>query len=100
LTDDLHAGALNNAQLFRSKFAGPLISAAAYTPVTAAETVKSGHADAIAFGRSFIANPDLVERIADGVSLNPYDRSTFYGGGERGYTDYQTYQAPQTVAAR
>jgi N-ethylmaleimide reductase len=100
LTDDLHAGALNNAQLFRSKFAGPLISAAAYTPVTAAETVGSCHADAIAFGRSFIANPDLVERIADGFPLNPYDRSTFYGGGERGYTDYQTYQAPQTVAAR
>jgi N-ethylmaleimide reductase len=99
-TDDLHSGALNNAQLFRSKFAGPLISAAAYTPVTAAETVGSGHADAIAFGRSFIANPDLVERIADGFPLNPYDRSTFYGGGERGYTDYQTYQAPQTVAAR
>jgi N-ethylmaleimide reductase len=98
LSDDLHSGALNNAQLFRSKFVGPLISAAAYTPVTAAETVANGDADAIAFGRSFIANPDLVERIAGGFPLNAYDRSTFYGGGERGYTDYQTYRAPQTAA--
>jgi N-ethylmaleimide reductase len=100
LTDDLHANALNNTQLFRSKFAGLLISAAAYTPATAAETVESADADAIAFGRSFLANPDLVERIAGGFPLNAYDRSTFYGGGERGYTDYQTYETPQAVAAR
>jgi len=93
LTDDLHAGALNNAQLFRSKFKGPLISAAAYTPATATEVVANGQADAIAFGRLFIANPDLVERIAGGFPLNVYDRSTFYGGGEHGYTDYKTYQA-------
>jgi N-ethylmaleimide reductase len=93
LTDDLQAGALNNAQLFRPKFHGPLISAAAYTPADAAETVGSGQADAIAFGRLFIANPDLVERIAGGFPLNAYDRSTFYGGGERGYTDYETYHA-------
>ena len=100
LTDDLHAGALNNAQLFRSKFIGPLISAAAYTPATAAETVGSGHADAIAFGRLFIANPDLVERIAGGFPLNAYDRATFYGGGEHGYTDYETYQSRPAIAVQ
>jgi N-ethylmaleimide reductase len=100
LGDDLHAGALNNAELFRSQFQGPLISAAAYTPATAAETIKKGQADAIAFGRSFIANPDLVERIAGGFPLNPYDRSTFYGGAEHGYTDYTTWEAAQAVAAR
>jgi N-ethylmaleimide reductase len=93
LSDQLHEGALNNAQLFRSAFKGPLISAAAYTPATAAEAVGKGHADAVAFGRSFIANPDLVERIAGGFPLNAYDRSTFYGGGERGYTDYSAWQA-------
>jgi N-ethylmaleimide reductase len=96
LTDDLHAAALNNAQLFRPKFSGPLISAAAYTPATAAETVGKGQADAIAFGRLFIANPDLVARIAGGHPLNAYDRSTFYGGAERGYTDYKTYEASET----
>ena len=45
-------------------------------------------ADAIAFGRLFIANPDLPERMRLGVALNVPDRSTFYGGGEHGYTDY------------
>jgi N-ethylmaleimide reductase len=94
LSDSLHAGALNNAQLFRSKFTGPLISAAAYTPALAAEAIEKGDADAIAFGRLFIANPDLVERIRSEFPLNTYDRGTFYGGDERGYTDYQTHEQP------
>ncbi len=98
LTDDLHTAALSNAELFRSKFEGPLISAAAYTPATATETIVKGHADAIAFGRLFIAIPHLVERIAAGSPLNAYDRSTFYGGDERGYTDYEPYERPETIA--
>lgn len=88
LGDGLHEEALNNAQLFRSNFRGPLISAAAYTPSSATQTVSEGEAEAIAFGRLFIANPDLVDRIRDGLPMNKYDRSTFYGGGEHGYTDY------------
>jgi N-ethylmaleimide reductase len=92
LTDSLHEEALNNARLFRSNFRGPLISAAAYTPSSAARAVVEGEADAIAFGRMFIANPDLVDRIRDEVPMNSYDRSTFYGGGEHGYTDYPTSQ--------
>lgn len=91
LGDSLHEGALNNARLFRSCFDGPLISAAAYTPASAIQTIDEGHADAIAFGRLYIANPDLVERIHAAVPLNVYDRSTFYGGAEHGYTDYATY---------
>ena len=47
-----------------------------------------GAADAVAFGRLFIANPDLPERFRRGAPLNRYDRSTFYGGDARGYTDY------------
>lgn len=92
LTDGLHEDALNNAQLFRCRFRGPLISAAAYTPSSAAQTVSEGRANAIAFGRMFIANPDFVERIRDQGPLNTYDRSTFYGGAEHGYTDYPTIQ--------
>jgi N-ethylmaleimide reductase len=88
LGDDLHADALNNAKIFRPRYEGNLISAAAYTPETGLDTVESGHADAIAFGRLFISNPDLVERIAQGAPHNAYDRSTFYGGYEHGYTDY------------
>jgi N-ethylmaleimide reductase len=89
LTDELHENARNNAALFRSAFDGPLLSAAAYTPESAAEAVEEKHADAIAFGRLFIANPDLVERIRENRPLNPPDRSTFYGGGAHGYTDYK-----------
>ena len=50
--------------------------------------VKEGRADAIAYGRPFIANPDLPERFAKGASLNEADQNTFYGGDEHGYTDY------------
>ncbi len=89
LTDELHDNARNNAELFRSAFDGPLLSAAAYTPESAAQAIAMRQADAIAFGRLFIANPDLVERIKENTPLNPPDRSTFYGGGAHGYTDYK-----------
>jgi N-ethylmaleimide reductase len=90
LTDKLNENAVNNAALFRTVFKGPLLSAAAYTPEIAALAIQRNHADAIAFGRLFIANPDLVERIMGHHPLNAYDRSTFYGGAEHGYTDYGT----------
>ena len=88
LGDALHDDALNNAKLFRPHFDGVLLSAAAYTPVSAAETIDKGYADGIAFGRHYISNPDLAIRIANGAQLAPYDRKTFYGGDEHGYTDY------------
>jgi N-ethylmaleimide reductase len=91
LTDELHENAVNNAVLFRSVFSGPLLSAAAYTPDSASLAIEQEHADAIAFGRLFIANPDLVERIRGNHPLNPFDRSTFYGGAEHGYTDYRNF---------
>ena len=78
LTDELHEDALNNAVLFRSVFDGPLISAAAYTPDSATMAIEQNHADAIAFGRLFIANPDLVGRIKGNHPFNPADRATFY----------------------
>ena len=97
ITDVLHANAPDNARLFRPAFSGPLISAGAYTPESGALTLDNGEADAIAFGRLFLANPDLVTRVQQGVSLNSPDRSTFYGGSARGYTDYPTMQ-PQPIA--
>ncbi len=93
LTDQLHEQAQNNAALFGPAFVGHIISAAAYTPESAKQAVETGHVDAVAFGRSFIANPDLVERIKKGKPLNLADRSTFYGGDARGYTDYQALGA-------
>jgi N-ethylmaleimide reductase len=100
ITDELHPNAPNNAQLFRHAFSGPLISAGAYTPESGALALDKGQADAIAFGRLFIANPDLVERARLGAFLNAPDRSTFYGGSARGYTDYPTLQQQAAAEVR
>lgn len=54
----------------------------------ALRAVESGHADIVAFGKAFISNPDLVHRLRDGLPLNAWDTSRFYGGGAEGYTDY------------
>jgi len=80
------------SEIFRKAFKGVFISAGGYEPAAAEETIATDHADAIAFGRLFIANPDLPERIRLGAELNTPDRRTFYGGGERGYTDYPSLQ--------
>jgi len=79
------------AQL-RSAFSGALIYCGGYTAAEADTLIEQGIADAIAFGRSFIANPDLVERFRAGADLNKPDRTTYYGGGAHGYTDYPTLQ--------
>ena len=50
----------------------------------------ANEADLIAFGKPFLANPDLVERLKKGAPLNEPDKATFYGGGAKGYTDYPT----------
>lgn len=75
-------------ELFRPFFKGPLLSAGGYDRADALRALREKTADAVAFGRYFIANPDLPERLLRDAKLNPYDRSTFYGGGEKGYTDY------------
>jgi 2,4-dienoyl-CoA reductase-like NADH-dependent reductase (Old Yellow Enzyme family) len=56
--------------------------------------IAAGDADAIVMGRWFIANPDLPKRLAEGLPLNKYDRSTFYGADPpiKGYTDYSFYE--------
>lgn len=56
--------------------------------------IAAGDADAIVMGRWFIANPDLPKRLAEGLPLNAYDRSTFYGADppNKGYTDYAFYE--------
>ena len=59
-----------------------------YNRELAIDAVESGKADLVAFGKLFIANPDLVERLKDETALNAPDQGTFYGGGAKGYTDY------------
>lgn len=61
-----------------------------YDRAMAIAAVESGEADLVAFGKPFIANPDLPERLRHDAPLNEPDRATFYGGGAEGYTDYPT----------
>lgn len=82
----------STSELFRKHFSGAFISAGGYNAENAKQAVESGQADAVAFGRLFIANPDLPERLKSGAPLNKYDRSTFYGGAEKGYIDYPALQ--------
>ncbi len=72
----------------RAKFKGPWIANNGYDKDSAEQAIASGYADMIAFGRAFIANPDLVERLRLGVALSDLDPDTLYGGGAKGYTDY------------
>ena len=73
---------------YREIYKGRLIGAGGFTPATAARAVSQGAYDLIAFGRWFLSNPDLPSRIKHGQKLNVYQRQTFYGGNEIGYTDY------------
>ncbi len=75
---------------FRKVFHGPLMGNCGYTYDSAQQRIAEGDADLIAFGRPFISNPDLVERFANGIELNPdADMSTWYSPtGSQGYTDF------------
>ena len=74
----------------RDKYKGVLIGNMGYTPKEAEQAIAEGKLDAVAFGTSFLANPDLPARIQAGAALNAPDASTFYTPGAKGYTDYPT----------
>ena len=76
----------------RGLFGGTYIANEAYTGSTAQAALDSGTADAVAFGKDFISNPDLVQRIRTNAPLNEFDVSTFYIPGPKGYTDYPTLE--------
>lgn len=73
---------------FRREFKGPWMVNNGYTYEMAIEAIESGYADLVAFGKPYIANPDLVERFKQNAPLNQADVATFYGGDAKGYTDY------------
>ena len=77
--------------LYRPMWSGVLLTAGNFASASAQSAVADGHADAIAFGRYFISNPDLPRRLQYGYQLTPYNRATFYGGEEKGYTDYPAH---------
>jgi N-ethylmaleimide reductase len=78
----------------RQVFPGPLVLNQEFDAASAQAALDSGVADAIAFGRPFLANPDLVERLRSGAALNEPDPATFYTAGEKGYTDYPALAEP------
>src|SRR5690606_13672819 len=72
----------------KKQFGGPVIANEGHDAQAAQRLLDQGQADAVAFGKAFIANPDLVRRLREDLPLNAWDPSTFYGDGPRGYTDY------------
>ncbi|MFG1298191.1 alkene reductase [Xanthobacter sp. V3C-3] len=74
----------------RVRYSGAWMVNNGYDLSLAKTAVAEGKADLVAFGRAFISNPDLVERLRRGAPLNELDRATLYGGGAAGYTDYPT----------
>ncbi|WP_271411511.1 alkene reductase [Pseudomonas sp. Q1-7] len=75
----------------RNAWRGILILAGGYDARSAEEALANGRADLIAFGRPFIANPDLPRRLREGLPLNTPDPASFFGGDHRGYTDYPAH---------
>jgi 2,4-dienoyl-CoA reductase-like NADH-dependent reductase (Old Yellow Enzyme family) len=83
--------------MLKQAFGGVFIANEGFTAASASEAVASGRADAVAFGKPAIANPDLVERIRLGAPWNAPDPETFYASGPMGYTDYPTLETCITV---
>ena len=72
----------------RTLWKGLYVVNGGYDGLRGEEAVRTGHADAVAYGRAFLANPDLPRRLQLGAALNEPDPTTFYGGGAAGYTSY------------
>jgi N-ethylmaleimide reductase len=72
----------------RKRFSGAYIANNGFDFELANKVLAADAANLIAFGKPFISNPDLVERLKRGAPLNEWDKATFYGGGAKGYTDY------------
>lgn len=76
---------------FRNIWKGPFVNSGGYNRKKAIDLCEEYPNSLVSFGRVFIANPDLVERLRRDLPLNKYDRSTFYSQGTKGYTDYPFY---------
>jgi len=83
-----HLGPNRIGPQLKAAFGGIYVANEGFDFASGEAAVAAGEADAVAFGRMFIANPDLPKRFASGAALNKPDGATFYSGGARGYTDY------------
>jgi N-ethylmaleimide reductase len=88
--DQVNSEAPITSEIFRAVYKGKFISAGGFDQAMGEAALEAGLADAVAYGRLYISNPDLAERFQKGAALNAYNRATFYGGAEVGYTDYPT----------
>lgn len=90
LTDvsDMPNYAKQVAEFFRPSYEGTLITCGNYDRESGMEVLREENADLVGYAKLFLANPDLPERFAVNAELNEPDRDTFYGGDEKGYTDY------------
>jgi N-ethylmaleimide reductase len=88
------------SQQLRKIFKGRIIAAGGFEPDTAEAIVDNGDADAVAFGRHFVSNPDLPRRIKENLPLTDYDRDTFYTFDARGYIDYPFYEDKAGVSVQ
>ncbi len=86
--DQTNEDAPITSEMFRTAYQGKFITAGGYDQVMGEKVLEEGFADAVAYGRLYISNPDLAERFQRGAAINAYNRATFYGGNEVGYTDY------------
>ncbi|GAB0113235.1 alkene reductase [Acidisoma sp. C75] len=93
-----HAAPDSIGQALKREFGGTYIANERFTVEQSEEALAEGWADAIAFGVKFIANPDLPARLRAGAPLNELDRTTMYGGGARGYTDYPAMTPAEAAA--
>jgi 2,4-dienoyl-CoA reductase-like NADH-dependent reductase (Old Yellow Enzyme family) len=93
-----HVAADSLGPKLKKAFGGIYIANEGFTAASAQQALDGGWADAIAFGKSFIANPDLTERMRKGAPLNEPQTSTFYTPGAQGYTDYPTIDQLQAIA--
>jgi N-ethylmaleimide reductase len=87
-TDPIGQGERPDGKFFRARWRGPLMLNKGYDLARANAAIADGIADLVSFATLYLANPDLPARLAHGGPFNPPDRATFYGGGEKGYTDY------------
>lgn len=85
------------AKRYRPIYKGTIIINSAFDQEKGNQVIQDGFADAVAFGKPFISNPDLVERFENHDPLAEYDTATFYTPGEKGYTDYPSYQEQELV---
>ena len=90
--DVRHGANVVSLAVLRKAYKGILIVCGGYDKLRAESTINQGLADAVAFGQLYIANPDLVERFKLNAPLNKADATSFYGGTEKGYTDYPFLQ--------